>query len=465
MRVSQKVAVAAVYVSALFMNVMDMTIINVALPQIATSFGVTGAEMGAISVAYLVSLAVAIPASGWMGDRFGHRQVLLLAIVLFTLASALCGAAQSLEQLVAFRAFQGIAGGMLTPVGMALLMRTYPPAERVRVASLLTVPTALAPAIGPVLGGVLVTHLSWRWVFWVNLPVGLLAVVFGLIFLKPQPLDRAGRFDVLGFVLSGVGFAGLMYGISEGASVGWTTPQILGPLIGGAVLVAVLIWHQLRVPEPLLGLRLLGNRLFRATATSTVLASAGFLGTLFVAALFFQTGLGLSPLEAGLRIFPEAIGVMIGSQVSSRLIYPRVGPRLTMIMGLAGTVVMMNLLWLVTGPDQPWRARLIMFALGLFQSFNIVSSQAAAFAQIDNQDMGRASALFNAGRRLGSAVGIAALATVIAVMAQPATAGPDIVGFHLAFSVASIFSALAVVAALRIDDEAAANTYRRSRQR
>ncbi|GAA2095919.1 MDR family MFS transporter [Microlunatus panaciterrae] len=460
--VNQKVAVAVVYVSGLFMNIMDMTIVNVALPQIASVLQVSRADIGTISIAYLVSLAVAIPASGWMGDRFGHRQVLLVAIVLFTIASGLCGSAQSLEQLVGFRVLQGLAGGMMTPVGMALLMRTFPPAERVRAASILTIPTALAPALGPVLGGLLVTTLSWRWVFWVNLPIGLLAVAFGLIFLRRRPLDHAGRFDLLGFVLSGVGFGGLMFGISEGASMGWTSPQIVVALVAGVLLVTVLVFHQLRVREPLLGLRIFTNRLFAFTSTTMFLASAGFLGSLFVAALFFQLGLRLDALQAGLLIFPEAIGVMTGAQVVSRVLYPRLGPRWTIFVGLIGSAAMMNLMWTVTDSDQAWQTRLIMFALGFFQSHNIVSSQAAAFAQISHQDMGRATALLNAGRQLGSAVGVATLATVMAALAAPAQpdAGPGLLGFHLAFTVASVFSLVGLVTVLQIDNADAAETVR-----
>ena len=162
-RVSEKVAVSVVFVAAMFMSIMDTTIVNVALPTIGRDFSVSPTAVNSVSIAFLVSLAVFIPASGWLGDRFGGKRVLLTAIAVFSVASALCGQASSLGELVAFRVLQGAGGGMLAPVGMAMLFRVFPPSERIRASSILTVPTTLAPALGPVLGGLLVTDLSWRW--------------------------------------------------------------------------------------------------------------------------------------------------------------------------------------------------------------------------------------------------------------------------------------------------------------
>ena len=167
---NQKIAVGTVFVSAMFMNIMDITIVNVALPTIGRDFHIAPTAVDGVVIAYLVSLAVFIPASGWLGDRFGGKRVLLIAIIVFTLGSVLCGLAQDMTQLVVFRVIQGAGGGMMAPVGMAMLYRVFPPSERVRAASILTVPTTMAPALGPVLGGFLVTSLSWRWVFFVNLP-------------------------------------------------------------------------------------------------------------------------------------------------------------------------------------------------------------------------------------------------------------------------------------------------------
>ncbi len=169
-----------------------------------------------MAVGYLVSLAVFIPAAGWLGDRFGSKQILLLAVAIFTGASVLCGLADSLSQLVFFRVIQGVGGGMMTPVGMAMLFRAFPPGERVRASSILVVPPRWPRPSGPVLGGLLVTDLSWRWVFFVNLPFGIVAILFGLVFLEEHRQPQPGAFDLPGFLLAGVGFALVMFGVSEG---------------------------------------------------------------------------------------------------------------------------------------------------------------------------------------------------------------------------------------------------------
>src|SRR4051794_34781572 len=172
-RLSQKVSVSAIYVLVMFMSIMDVTIVNVALPRLGKEFGVPAAHVNTVVVGYLVSLAVFIPVSGWLGDRYGTRRVFLFALVLFTAASALCGLAQSLSQLVACRILQGAGGGLLIPVGLAMLYRTFAPHERIRASRIVVIPVAFAPAIGPVIGGLLVTEWSWRWAFYVNVPIGI----------------------------------------------------------------------------------------------------------------------------------------------------------------------------------------------------------------------------------------------------------------------------------------------------
>ncbi|MDT7772809.1 MAG: hypothetical protein QOC67_1733, partial [Pseudonocardiales bacterium] len=232
-RVGQKVAVSVVFVAAMFMSIMDATIVNVALPTIGRDFSVSPTAVDGISIAFLVSLAVFIPASGWLGDRFGGKRVMLTAIVVFTVASALCGIASTLDQLVAFRVLQGIGGGMLAPVGMTMLFRAFPPRERIRASAILTVPTTLAPALGPVVGGLLVDSLSWRWVFYVNVPIGIAAFLFGLLCLDRSAEGHPGRFDLAGFLLSGAGLGLLMYGLSEGPNLGWSTVPVLVSIASG----------------------------------------------------------------------------------------------------------------------------------------------------------------------------------------------------------------------------------------
>jgi EmrB/QacA subfamily drug resistance transporter len=460
----QKVAVSVVFVSAMFMSIMDIAIVNVALPSIGRDLHVGATSVAAVSIGYLVSLAVVIPASGWLGDKLGGKRVLLTAIVIFTLASALCGFAQTFGQLVAFRVLQGVGGGLLTPVGMAMLFRAFPPSERVRASSILTVPVAFAPAIGPVLGGVLVDTLDWRWVFFVNVPIGVLAFLYGLLFLHDAERSPVGRFDLLGFALSGIGFAAVMYGVSEGPDKGWSSPGILAPIAVGLVLLIVLVQVELRMTDPLLRLRLFADRLFRSATAVIFIAMAAFLGTLYLVALFFQDGMGLSALDSGLSTFPEAIGVMLGAQVASRLLYPRLGPRRMMAGGLFGITAVMLLMTQVNGPADLWQMRVLLFFLGYAMAHNMVPGQAAAFARISPADTGGASTMFNAVRQLGSAVGVAVLTTALTSAGVRHAAPGDLFAYHLAFVVAAGLALSAGLVALTIHDGDAVSTFDPRRQ-
>jgi len=471
--ISQKVAVGAVYVAAMFMSIMDATIVNVALPAIGRAFAAPPTAVASISIAYLVSLGAFIPASGWLGDRFGGKRVLLIAITVFTLSSALCGLATSLPELVAFRVLQGAGGGMLAPVGLAMLFRVFPLEERIRASAILTVPTTFAPAAGPVLGGLLVTELSWRWVFYVNLPIGAAAIAFGLLFVRQPAATRPGRFDLAGFALTGVGLGSLMYGVSEGPEIGWGTPEVTSTMIAGVVLLTVMVLVELRVPSPLVALRLLRDELFRSATAALTSAGIGFIGSLFVTSLYFQDGRGLDALVAGLSIFPEAFGVMVGAQLASRVLYPALGPRRHIILGLTCAALSMALLALLGDHTSLWWARLIMFALGVSMGQIFVPSQAAGFATIAPASTSSASTMFNTARQLSGAVGVALLTTVIvAVGPVRITAGrpvPDLNAYRAAFLVAAAFALIGIIFASRIRDQDAVATipdgrYRRLHQ-
>lgn len=467
--ISQKLAIGVVYVGALFMTIMDTTIVNVALPTLGRDFHVRSTGVDTVVIGFLVSLAVFIPASGWLGDRFGPKRVLLASIVIFTVASALCGQATSLGELTAFRVLQGVGGGLMTPVGMAMMWRAFPPQERVRAAAVLLVPTALAPALGPVLGGLFVTDLTWRWVFYVNLPIGIVAFAFGALFLREQEKHDPGRFDVGGLVLSGAGFGLLMYGLSEGPVKGWSAGDVVTTCIAGAILLAWLVRLELRRTQPLIALRLFRDRLFRSSNGTMFLGSAAFLGVLYMVALFYQYGLGLSALGSGLGTFPEALGVMLGAQVVTRLLYPSFGPRRLMMGGLVGIAVGMACMALVGEHTSLWVPRLLLFEMGLAMSSVFVPTQAAAFATISAADMSRASTFFNAQRYLGGSVGVAILTTVLsAVGAAAATVGhpsSHLAGFHAAFLAAAGFALLGAVVASTVKDEDAANTIVKRRRR
>ena len=461
-RISQKAAVSVVFVAAMFISIMDVTIVNVALPTIGREFSVSPTAVDSVSIAFLVSLAVFIPASGWLGDRFGGKRVLLTAIAVFTIASALCGQASSLGELVAFRVLQGAGGGMLAPVGMAMLLRVFPPEERIRASAILTAPTTLAPALGPVLGGLLVTGLSWRWVFYVNVPIGAAAIAFGAVFLRQVTESRPGRFDLPGFLLSGLGLGLLMYGVSEGPGRGWGSAIVLATVGAGLVLLAAMVVVELRTAEPIVALRLLGNRLFRSANGVMIPASIAFLGTLFVISLYYQDGRDLSALQSGLSTFPEAVGVMLGAQLATRVLYPLLGPRRHIAIGLASTSVSIGLLALLTAQSSLWWARLLMFALGLAFAQVFVPTQAAAFATITPAATGRASTMFNAFRQLGGAIGVALLTTIIVLVGEThRVAGHEVANlaaYRITFLVAAAVCLVGLASALSIRDADAAAT-------
>jgi EmrB/QacA subfamily drug resistance transporter len=459
---NQKIAVSVVFVASMFISILDTTIINVAIPRIGTDFHIGEDSVDSIVIAYLVSLAVFIPVSGWLGNRIGNKRVLLGSILIFTIASILCGVSNSLGELVAFRVLQGVGGGLMTPVGTAMLFHVFPPAERVRASMILIVPTALAPALGPILGGIFVDDVNWRWVFFVNIPIGALALVFGLIYLADPRHDNPGRFDLPGFLLAGISLGAIMYGVSEGPAKGWSDPIVLVTCLVGAALLAAYVFIELRTSEPMLDLRLYKNGLFESTLNVLTLMALGFFGVIYLLALFYQNGLGLSATQSGLNVFPEAVGVMISSQLVTRYLYPTFGPRRVMAAGclLAGS--MMAVLSLVDGTTSLWVVRLVMLILGFGLAGIFIPSQAAAFTKIAPTQIGEASTLFNTQVRIGSAAGVAIAATVAAAVGMThlrnGVVVPNLHAYHVAFLVAAAITGFGAIAALRIKDSDAAET-------
>jgi EmrB/QacA subfamily drug resistance transporter len=460
-----KISVSIVFVASMFMSIMDTTIVNVALPSLGRQFSVPTTAIDAVVVGYLVSLAVVIPVSGWLGDRFGTKRIFLIALALFSVASALCGLATSLPMLVLFRVLQGAAGGALTPVGTALLYRTFPPAQRVQVSRVLIIPTVIAPAVGPVLGGYLVDQLSWRWVFFVNVPIGIATCLFGLIFLREHREPGTGRIDLAGFLLAGIGLALTMYALSEGPTYGWTSIGILGSAILGLLVLGAFVVIELRTREPMVDLRLFSDRLFRATNLVSMFSSAGFLGVLYVGPLFLQEARGVSALTSGLTTFPEALGVVLSTQIVARL-YPNVGPRRLMAGGLIGVTIVMSLLCLMELNTTLWLMRVLMFLTGAGMAFAFVPVQAASFAAISPAATGQASALFSAQRQLGSALGVAVLSSVLGIvgptyLSATGTVVPNVTAYHTAFLAAAALALLAACIALTVHDRDAAATMKR----
>ncbi len=474
--VPYKYLVAAGFIFGLFMDLMDLTIVNVALPTLGHDFHTQDSTLEWVVTGYLLSLAIWIPASGWIGDRFGTKKTFLFALFMFTVASALCGLSWNIGSLVAFRLLQGVGGGMMTPVGTAMLFRAFPPAERARASLILTVPTVIAPAIGPIIGGWLVDSVSWRWIFYVNVPIGILGFIFCFIFLREHKEESPGRFDLAGFVLSGAGLALVLYALSRGPQDGWGSASVLVTGIGGVASFVALVIVELRQREPMLDLRLFTNRMFRNANIVYFAASASLLGILFLLPLFLQQLRGFSAIDTGLILLPSAIGTVTFAQLSGRL-YPIVGPRRLLATALALFALSSALLLLVGLQTNIWWIASIMFVRGMAMAFTFIPLQAATFSTISSQSTGRASSLFNTNRQVGSSFGVAIFATVLAervsshLQGVTAAASPavrqasanhaQLLAYHDAFFAAVVVGIIGLAFAFLIHDEDAASTMRR----
>ncbi len=468
-RIPYKWIVAIVFVAGVFMDILDTTSVNVAIPTLAREFDATTSQIEWVVLGYLLSLAVWIPASGWIGDRFGTKKVYLIALVLFTGASMLCGTANSIGELTAFRILQGVGGGMLVPVGTAMLFRAFPPIERAKASTVLIIPTVLAPALGPVVGGWFVTYHSWRWIFYLNVPIGILAFAIGFAGLREHREPTAGGFDLPGFVLSGTSLAGILFALSRGPADGWASPKVVIPGVVGVLAGIALIYVETHIEEPMLALRLFRERMFRNTNIVTSLSFGSFAGLLFLLPLFLQELLGLTAIQSGLATFPQAMGMILASQLVGRL-YHSVGPRRLMVSGLFALSVVTLPLCFVQLDTSLWVIRGIMFVRGICMAFSFVPVQAASYANIEPVDTGRASAIFSAQRQVAASLGVALLATVLieathhyndGVTSPAALANGSLDAFHLAFFAAAVGVVIAAFSALLIRDRDAASTIRR----
>jgi EmrB/QacA subfamily drug resistance transporter len=464
-RIEYKYLVGVVFVFGLFMDLLDMTITNVALPTLQTEFNARTTTIEWVVTGYLLSLAIFIPVSGWAGDRFGTKRVFMFALAVFTLASLLCALSWTIGALIAFRIMQGIGGGMLTPVGTAMLFRAFPPSERAKASAVLAIPAVVAPASGPVLGGYLVEYQSWHWIFLINVPIGLAGLLVAGLVLREGKEENAGRLDVPGFVLGSSGLAAVVYALAEAGTHGFDNGRVIAFGVGGLALLGAFSVLELSVPEPMIDVRLLKNRLFASANAVQLLSMAGMQGALFLLPLLLQAERGMTPLESGLATFPQAIGVMLIVQPAQR-VYRRFGPRRMMIAGMIGATITTFAFLAVGLHTDTWWIRLIMLGRGVSFGLTLVPLQAATFATIRSEDTGRASAIFNSGRQVAASFGVALIATALtnrmthhaAQMGNPVTRDGAVLAFHDAFFVAGILAIVGIFASFIIRDEDAAST-------
>jgi EmrB/QacA subfamily drug resistance transporter len=462
LKLEYKWLVGIVYIMALFMDLLDMTVINVAIPTLAEEFSASTTTIEWVVTGYLLSLALFIPVSGWLGDRFGTKRVFLSALTIFLAGSLLCGIAWDVESLIAFRVLQGIGGGMLTPVGMTMLFRAFPPAERAAASAILTVPITIAPALGPILGGYLVDYQDWRWIFFINIPFGLVALVASALVLREEKQAWTGRLDVPGFALSGIGLVSVVYALSEAGLHGFDSGRVMVFGLGGLAILGLFTLVELRTPQPMIDVRLLRDKLFAASNFVLVVGQASIMGVFFVLPIFLQTQKGLDAFDVGLITFPMAIGVALMAQPASKL-YPKIGPRRMMVAGFGGNVAMTAALALTGYETSDWLIAGNMLVRGMFFGLLVIPLQAATFATISPEATGRASSIFSVSRQVAASFGIAVLATVLtgrlgahdAALADPATRDAALAAFQDTFLIGAALSVPGMLASLLIDDRKA----------
>ncbi|MEU1515636.1 DHA2 family efflux MFS transporter permease subunit [Streptomyces sp. NPDC005811] len=453
-RISAKAAVCGMFIAANFMAIMDTTIVNVALPALGRDFGVQPSGLGSVNVGYLVAMAVFVPVSGWLGDRFGTRPTALTALLLFTVASGLCATAGSLPALTGYRVVQGVGGGLLAPVGMTMMLRAFPVAERLRAQKYVMLPTAVAPALGPVLGGWLVDTVSWHWVFLVNLPVGVAALLFGLRTLPDFPGPGAPRFDVLGFVLAGGGPAAVLYALTRASDGGWGSGRVLVPLAGGVVLLALWVPWELRAGHPLIDLRIVEDRLFRTTQLALLPMGAAFMGVLYLYPQLLQGALDYDALRSGLATFPEALGMLTATHLVPRL-HDRVGASRLMVAGGAGAALVVAFLAVGAGGSPAFTLYPAMYLLGCSVGVLFTGGQHAAFVTVPSSRTAGATTLLTMQRQLAAAFGVALAAT----LARAPADGDAVDAYRTGLLGMAALSVCAAVLASRVGDRRVRDAY------
>jgi EmrB/QacA subfamily drug resistance transporter len=406
--------IAGVTTLGLIMAVLDTTIVNVALDTLSRDLDSSLTSIQWVSTGYLLSLATVIPLSGWITERFGSKRTWIVSIGLFALGSGLCALATSAGELIAFRIVQGLGGGMLMPVGFTLITQSAGPRRVGRALGLVGVPILLGPIFGPIIGGLILDNATWQWIFVVNLPIAVVAIILAARVLRPDA-GRAdpGSFDWRGAALLCPGLAGVVFGLSETESDGGIGhPLALGPIIAGLALIGLFAWHSLRTERPLLDLRLFRSPGFRAAASTTFLLGAALFGTLLVLPLYYQVDRGQSALSAGLLLAPQGIGAAMMLPISGRLTDRLGGGPLVVVGSLVAAAATLPFVFVTAHTPYALLAA-VLFARGIGLGLSVQPSAAAAYRLLRPSQVPRATALLNALRQIGGSIGTTLLAVVL----------------------------------------------------
>lgn len=459
-RFEYKNLVAGVYIAAMFMQIMDATIINVALPTLAEEFAVDAPSMDWTVLSFTIALGVMTASAGWFGGRFGLKNIFLLALAGFVGASLLCGLSQSLNQLVAARALQGGFAGMITPAGSALLFNAFPIEERSVASRKVITVAVIAPALGPIVGGAILEILPWYWIFFINLPLGGIALLLAWRWLRTDEPVGSGSFDISGFVLLAVGLGLGLYGLSRGGERGWGSAPVLLSLLAGLVFLGLLVVTQLKRQAPMLHLRLLTERLFRICNILAFPVYAGFMSLLYLLPLFLQSEGGHSPLNVGLALFPQPLGVLVVSQFVGRSLYKSVGPKRLLVTGSVLGLIVGLATATIDVDTSLWTVRGLMFLRGCAMGLLFVPMQSAVYAKIGPPQMSQATPLYGTSRQIAPALGIAVASTVLAagLRGDAVDTASRTSAYQVAMLASALMFAVAAVVALFVKDEDAAAT-------
>ncbi|TQJ49025.1 DHA2 family efflux MFS transporter permease subunit [Phycicoccus sp. SLBN-51] len=411
--------VAGVVVLGAIMSILDITVVNVALPVFQTVFAETPDQPLAYSTvawtvtAYTLALATVIPLTGWAADRFGTKRLYIMAIVLFTAGSALCATATSIEMLIGFRVLQGLGGGMLMPLGMTIMTRAAGPHRMGRLMAILGVPMLLGPIMGPILGGWLIEHYSWHWIFLINVPIGAIAAVYAFFALPKDHTEPSESLDVVGVLLMSPGLALFLYGISSIPEHGtMNNPEVYVTMGIGIVLMLAFVWHSFRPQHPLLDLRLFRNRNLTVSVITMFMFAAAFFGGLLLVPTYFQSVRGESTLDAGLLVAPQGIGAMVTMPIAGALVdrYPvgRIVP-----FGLLGIIAGMFALTQITSTTPYPQIIAVLFVMGLGMGGTMMPIMTTALKTLTSHEVARGSTLLNITQQIASSVGVAVMSVIL----------------------------------------------------
>jgi EmrB/QacA subfamily drug resistance transporter len=460
-----------VVAATFFMEYLDTTIITTALPQMARSFEVGPNEVSLGLTAYMLTLAVCIPVSGWIADRFGSRSVFLAAIVTFTLASILCGASASLSWFVVARVLQGIGGAMMVPVGRLIVVRNTPKAGMMRALSTITWPGIIAPVIGPTLGGFITTYWSWRWSFFVNVPFGLLVVVATLLVAPNQKSGERRGLDLRGFVLSGIALISLLYGTEIASHTESSALVAAGLVLFGLMVGVIAIRHLLRAAEPLVDLTTMRVHTFAVTVSWGSMTRASVEAVPYLLPLMFQIGFGLSAFHSGLFLLAAALG-NFGMKMFTTPVLRFFGFRsVAAYNGALASIVIMSCAFL--GATTPVAVTAgLLFCYGLSRSMQFTTLATLAYADVNERQKGSASTLWSAAQQMtiGMGVALGALCLRISSALHGRAAGQSFVvgDFRFGFVTAGALVLLSTIGYFRLPANAGSaiggGAARRSRQ-